>query len=147
MLRKYGNFPGLTESWGRFKSTPTTSTRCVSRLYLTSGIAPCFYGAYTVSGGVEATNDLLFLPLRLFGSGEDCVRSSGDALVVGNGLDEKIIRLAFGRVPLLAADFEKREVFGVIDDGIELFATDLDLLGVACGHGCFTKNVERDGEA
>src|SRR5262245_2139114 len=130
MLRRYGNFPGFTESWGRLRSTPTTSKRCVSRLYLISGIATGFHGTDTVSGSVETANGLLLLTLGLFGSGEDRMCSGRNTLVICNGLNKKIVRLAFRCMPFLATDFKQRKMFGVVNDGVELFATDLDLRGV-----------------
>src|SRR5262249_19199250 len=104
MLRRYGNFPGFTESWGRLRSIPTTSKRCVSRLYLISGITTGFHGTNTVGGGVQATDSLLLLTLGLFSGREHGMCRSGDALIVRDGLDQKVIRLPFRRMPFLATN-------------------------------------------
>ena len=66
-------------------------------------------------------------------------------MVVGEGLQEEVVGLALGRVPFDTVDFEECQVFGVVDDRVELFAADLNIRAVARRDGGFAHDVERDG--
>src|SRR5262252_3009020 len=142
-------FPGLTESTGRFRSTPRQSKRCVSRSYLVSGtIAPSSLLPSPLRKRrtdalhvVDAARALRLLLHRGIPCRDDIPCGGSEPLVVGEALQVELGGVLVGRLPFRAVHLEQCQMLGVVDDAIQCFLSELDQRAVILRDHTLTDDI------